>query len=415
MKLLTRYNRLTIMVTIMIMVVAAVVYYFTITLVLSKQVDKALIVEENEVQEYVAVNNALPHIFTTNHQSVTFTKTANKLPRAIRDTVYQELKGNEIEPARVLYTNVQVAGQNYLVTVIQSTVETEDLLKLIFGITSGLIFTLLAALFFINRFILSSIWQPFYVFLNQLKGFKVAENTGIPAIASNIDEFRELDSAVSIMAARVKDDYHTLKTFTENASHELMTPISIMNSKLDSFVQTGEFTDNQSKILNDVYGSLNRLTRLNKAMLLLVKIENGLINDEKEINLKKLTADTITQFEELTDNLNIEISSDLHDHTIKANLPLMEILLNNLIGNAIRHNKTDGQVSVSLDKKALRVINTGDNKALISQDIFQRFHKASASEGTGLGLTISQQICDNYGFKLSYSFEDGRHQFTILF
>lgn len=415
MKLLTRYNRSTITITTAIMLFAAVAYYFAISAVLSRQVDKALEVEEHEVRDHVLLNGTLPHVFSTNHQAILFTPLTSLPKRKFVDTVYRDLKDEELEPARALYTWVEVRGKQYRVVVVQSKVETEDLVKVIFLITLGLIVALLAALFFLNRIILSNIWKPFYKILEQLKAFNLAENSAIKMVPSGIDEFKELDIAVNMMTDRVKGDYQALKAFTENASHELMTPISVINSKLDTFVQTGNFTNTQSKLLNDMYASVTRLSRLNKSMLLLAKIENGLIADKQELNLKTLVEEALNQFEDPILAREITIESQLDDKPMQASLLLMEVLISNLISNALRHNKPGGFISIELNHLKLQVSNSSNADKLRPDYLFRRFQKSSSSEGSGLGLTISKQICDIYGFNLDYMHLNGVHHFMVTF
>lgn len=308
-----------------------------------------------------------------------------------------------------------VGPQLYKITVIQSTVETEDLIEDVFLITLILIFILVIALFLSNRLILRRMWQPFYTILNQLKVFNLAEDKTVASVPSTIDEFTELDQAVGIMATKAKDDYLNLKAFTENAAHELMTPISVINSKLDTLVQTGQFSDPQSKLLNDIYNTVARLTRLNKSMLLLTKIENGLIHDQQIVNLKELLRTSFYQYEELLGSLNIKLITQLADCEVSASLLLMEVLVNNLLSNAIRHNLPGGTISVVLDQQQLRISNTGKDGRIDIERVFKRFQKSSASEGIGLGLTICRQICNNYGFDLQYQFSENSHQFTVNF
>jgi signal transduction histidine kinase len=324
------------------------------------------------------------------------------------------MKGTHLEPGRALITSVKVSGQNYRILVIQSKLQTEYLIKIIFLITIGVIVILLAVLMILNRVILKSIWQPFYKLLSQMKGFSLANQTNIESIPSKIDEFIELDNAMLTMAYRVKNDYQNLKAFTENASHELMTPISIINSKLDTLVQTDEFTDKQSKLLNDLYGTVARLTRLNKSMLLLAKIENGLIQDDQEVDVKKMIKECLYQHEEMIQQLNINLQTDLRENRVKASKLLIEVLLNNLISNAIRHNHSNGEIKVILDTKQLNISNTGTGTFNFEQ-VLKRFHKSDGSEGIGLGLTLCKQICDNYGFKLNYSLHKDTHTFAVSF
>lgn len=414
MKLFDRYNRVNIGVTIIIMLVTGVVYYFTISHILTGQIDKDLVLEENEVFNYVSKNHRLPDVYESNHQQIFFMPVGNKyIQRRFLDTVYRDDK-KETEAARTLISSVKVSGQNYRIMVTQSKVETEDLIQIIFLITIGVIVTLLALLIILNRLILKRMWKPFYKVLFQLKEFSLASHAIINSTPSIIDEFTELDQAVISMADSVKNDYQNLKVFTENASHELMTPISIINSKLDTLVQTDEFTDKQSKLLNDIYGTVTRLTRLNKSMLLLAKIENGLVQDNSDINVKKILEECIYQHEEMIHQLNITLTTDLQDKQVQGSKSLIEILLNNLLSNAIRHNHHNGGLTVYLSAKKLAISNTGEGRFDFDQ-VLKRFHKSDGSEGIGLGLTLCKQICDNYGFKLDYERDGKNHTFSVTF
>ena len=414
MKLLNKYQRIIIAVTVIFMLITGIIYYYTISKILTSQIDEDLILEENEVINYVNLNHRLPEVYESSHQQIFFTPLGHKkIKRRFLDTIYQ-MKGTHLEPGRALITSVKVSGQNYRILVIQSKLQTEYLIKIIFLITIGVIVILLAVLMILNRFILKSIWQPFYKLLFQLKEFSLANQTNIESIPSKIDEFIELDNAMLTMAYRVKNDYQNLKAFTENASHELMTPISIINSKLDTLVQTDKFTDKQSKLLNDLYGTVTRLTRLNKSMLLLAKIENGLIQDNQEVDIKEMMEECLYQHEEMIHQLHINLQTHFQDKRVKASKLLMEVLLNNLISNAIRHNHSNGEIKIVLDTKQLTISNTGTGTFNFEQ-VLKRFHKSDGSEGIGLGLTLCKQICDNYGLKLNYSLYKDIHTFTVLF
>jgi signal transduction histidine kinase len=415
MKLLSKYNRVNTAVTVVIMFVTGIIYYYTISNILTNQIDKDLVLEENEVFSYVKQNHRLPQVYESNHQQILFMPLGDKkVERRFLDTIYRESGDNDLEAGRALISSVNVSGQNYRIMVTQSKVETEDLIQIIFLITIALIITLLIILTILNRVILKSIWKPFYKTLIQLRGFSLANQATISSTPSTIDEFTELDHAVTMMADRVNNDYQNLKAFTENASHELMTPISVINSKLDTLVQTGEFTDDQSKLLNDIYGTVARLTRLNKSMLLLAKIENGQIRDEKKVDLKIIIEECLYQQEESIQRSGIVLELHLEDKMLNASKLLMEVLLNNLISNAIRHNYPGGHITLTLLPKQLIVSNTGSGTFNIEQAL-KRFHKADGSEGIGLGLTLCKQICDNYGFKLAYLHDNETHTFSVTF
>jgi signal transduction histidine kinase len=429
MKLLTRYNRVNSFTTIIVMLITGVIYYQAISLILTWQKDKDLVVEEREIGEYVSLNHKLPQTFESNDQQIVFTETKpGSVSRRFFNTIYykkwgkedghrgpRHKAGGEYESGRGLLTSVAVGDKYYKVLIVESKVETEDLIRIIFAITIGVILLLLLVLLVTNRFILNRLWQPFYRIMGEVRVFTVTDNKDISNLDLKIDEFKELNQAVISMAAKAKNDYKDLKTFTENAAHELLTPIAVINSKLDTLIQTENFSERQSKLLNDVYGAVSRLNRLNQSLLLLVKIENRLVHDEQMLDLLCLIEDLVAQFEEIFNDKDIKVTCELQEKEVYANRYLMEILLSNLLNNAIRHNHVNGAIIITLTAESLTIKNTGSAVPLSDDKIFNRFHKSAESEGSGLGLTISKQICGNFNFRLDYRFETPWHIFTVRF
>lgn len=415
MKLLTLYNRVNIITTVVVMLITGIIYYQTISYILNDQNDKALKVEEDEVFDYVKLNHQLPQVFDSKDQQISFVEApANSVKREFINTKYQKEK-NEYESGRGLISSVKVNGKYYKVLIVESKVETEDLIQIIFIITIGVILLLLLVLVIANRLILNRLWQPFYSILRELKLFNITDNREIIKTTTSIDEFNELNQAVSLTTERAKHDYKDLKAFTENASHELLTPIAVINSKLDTLIQTENFSDRQSKLLNDLYSAVSRLSRLNQSLLLLVKIENRLLQDQQSINLKSLIEELLTQLEDIFNDKQLTVTTTLEDKEIIASRYLIEILLNNLIINAVRHNHPGGQIIINLTADSLTIQNTGDTTPLPDDKIFTRFHKSSGSDGSGLGLTISKQICENFNFSLLYQYRSPHHTFIITF
>jgi len=416
MKLLDRYNRVTLITTIVVMVITGVIYYQAISWILTNQIDKDLVVEENEVFDGVKLNHHLPQVFDSNDQQISFYPAiAGSVTREFINTAYYNTNEKENESGRGLISSVTVNGKYYKILIVESKVETEDLIRIIFFITIGVILLLLLILLITNRLILKRLWKPFHEIMKELRLFNVTDNNDLLKVDTDTDEFEELNLAVINMASRVKHDYKDLKHFTENASHELLTPIAVINSKLDTLIQTENFSERQSKLLNDLYTAVNRLNRLNQSLLLLVKIENKLEHSREQIDLQAVLEEMIVQFDEIFQDKQLKLSCTLDDKHIYASRYLVDILLNNLISNAIRHNYVGGQIAINLTANSLIISNTGENDALPDDDIFKRFHKSSGSEGSGLGLTISRQICENFDFSLAYEFLAPYHTFTVQF
>ena len=217
------------------------------------------------------------------------------------------------------------------------------------------------------------------------------------------------------MATSVHNDYQDLKHFTDNASHEMLTPLAVITSKLDILIQNEKLPPEIYEQIEDIYTATGKLSRLNQTLLLLTKIENNLIDGTEPMDISELVSDKIKQFQELSIEKKISVTEMLATKKVFVSKYLIDILLNNLISNAIWHNKDYGQLRITVDNEQMLFQNTGNAKALNKETIFERFKKGNKSEGTGLGLTLVDKICKFYGWTISYEFKDEMHSFKILF
>ncbi|MCJ0743220.1 sensor histidine kinase [Pedobacter montanisoli] len=416
MKLANQYNKVNLLVSILILLLTGIVYYLLIHFILTKKLDRDLMTEEDEIRQYVANYHDLPLLTSFIDQEVLYKVTTlpSSTERVFRNTVFYDKREKETEPGRSLVTIIQVNDTFYEVTIIKSRVESEDLVRLILLVTVCITGLLLLALWLIHRFLLNRLWQPFYGVLNQMKAFNIKQNAEITHTETKIEEFNELNRSAIMMANQVNQDYKELKNFTDNASHEMMTPLAIVNSKLDSLLQTEKLTEQHILIITDIYDAIARLTKLNQSLLLLTKIENNLLPDEQEIDIEKLFIEKSQQFSELI--LKAELSFHMQQVSCKVTMSkyLADILLNNLLINAIKYTPAGGDISVVLQDHGFSLMNTAVEGALDTK-YFKRFEKSVHSTGTGLGLAIVFQICSLYHFDFSYSFEEKQHQFNILF
>ena len=416
MKLASHYNKASIIVSVSILLVSGIIYFFTINHIARQQLDNDLSEEIEEVLEYINVNHHLPKAVDFDEDVTTFTKTNLKnFDTRFFDTPYINPKEKRTEAGRAVAALVKVNGENYLVTIIESRENIEYLIQIISAITLLLTAILLAILIVTNKFVLKGLWRPFYNILSELKLFSLADAQKLGNVNTRVDEFRELSDAVSKMASRVKSDYQGLKTFTENASHEIMTPLAVITSKLDTLIQDETLRADQFSQITDIYTAAGKLSRLNQSLLLLVKIDNDLLPDRELINLQLIIIEKVQQFQELLQNKKIELKIELDNLKINASRYLIDTLVNNLFSNAIRHNCTGGQIFIIIHKKQLLFQNTGEQLSLDETLIFDRFYKGKTSDGTGLGLAIMKTICQQYHFNISYAFTNDMHEFKLEF
>jgi len=415
MKLAAHYNRASIFIAVVVLMAGALIYYFAIRQITRNQLDREIAEEIAERVDYVNRNGKIPkNDFDDNLTQFVKINTAN-FPTRFFDTVYVSSPGKAPENGRAAAALITVGGQHYKVIITESYAGINDLVQIITLITIVLLIVLLLVLLITNKYVLTNLWQPFYSILHELKVFNVVDPKVLPSRLNRVDEFNELNKAVQIMASRVKNDYQHLKQFTENASHEMMTPLAVITTKLDTLIQDENLNADQYTQINDIYSAAAKLSRLNHALLLLVKIENNLVNDEEALSLQSLITQKLQQFKELIAAKDITVIEVLKENRIVASKTLIDILLNNLFSNAIRHNIEHGKLLITLTKEKLVFENPGAAKPLDKDMLFERFQKAPGSDGVGLGLTIVKNICQLYHWDINYSHQGSLHRFEIVF
>ncbi|WP_448635456.1 sensor histidine kinase [Pedobacter panaciterrae] len=274
----------------------------------------------------------------------------------------------------------------------------------------------MAGLVLLNRGISRKLWQPFYDSLAKIKNFDLNKQQSIHFDDTDIAEFTELNGHLDKLIAGNISAYKQQREFADNASHELQTPLAIVQSKLDLLLQSQSLTDEQYHIIEDAHKALTRVGRINKNLLLLTRIDNSQFMEEELLDLSALLEKTITLFNQFAETKQIAIHSDINQGiTIKANKELLEILINNLLTNAIRHSATSNIIDVRLSNSGLSFSNTGA-ESLNQDQLFKRFSTASSdTPGTGLGLALVKQIADRYGWSIQYSYEQNKHVFSLNF
>ncbi len=412
MKLVNRYSRVHIISAFVMMLISCVAYYFIIQTILLHQIDRDLKVEEEEILDYIRLNKRLPMASDYKYQQIKFEVATGKIEKQLVNTRERSARDGKYEPYRRLSFPVTVNNTTYKAIVYKSKVETEYLLRLIVGSTGLLFLLLFVIIFLVNRFVLEKVWQPFFHTLKELKNFGLHSEQSLTLPDSRVEEFHELNRSVSQMAKRVTTEFENLKRFTENASHEMQTPLAIIRSKLDLLIQSSNAS--QSEPLQSIYNAAERLTRLNQTLLLLTKIGNNQYREAGAISIKELVEAKFQQFEELIKAKGLLVDLDLQEFKATINKGLADILLNNLLSNAIKHNVENGMIDCKLFANELVISNTGPELSFDKNQIFNRFHKSNESKGTGLGLSVVKEICDAFNIKIEYSFENV-HTIRLVF
>ena len=418
MKLIAKYNRVNIPITIAVLLISSIAYYFILHYVLLRQVDKDLRIEQQEIIHHIKENGSLTETSNYKDQQITFQKTnlTNFKEKFSTESAYNKKEDEEERYRRIDFLVTQ-NGTNYIATVKKSEQETEDIVRLILTITFSVIAVLLLVLFITNRFLLGKLWKPFNHTLSQLKQFNLSSKNNITLETTNVDEFIELNNTAMSLTQKVKNDYESLKSFTGNASHEIQTPLAIIKNKIELLSQSDNLEESQIHIIQSLNDAASRLSRLNQSLLLLTRIENRQFEPTDRIDLSAVVQKSIDNFRELADLKDIKIEKNIKNNvTVEMNDSLADILISNIILNAIKHNSPGGDIKIVLNENAMVVSNTGNVPKLKTSELFERFKKDSSSpESLGLGLSIVKTIGETYGFELSYNYTDSMHVLQTTF
>jgi len=251
----------------------------------------------------------------------------------------------------------------------------------------------------------------------KLKTVVNPESFNYSEIGSTTSDFVLLNTTINELMHKVNDILKTQKKFIGDVSHELFTPISVMQSKLDNLLVSGKLPAKTVALILDQQKQLFRLQHIIKALLLISRIENDQYDKNDTFSLRDLIDEIVSNIEERALISNITIKNDISSSTTLSdvNRYLIYILLFNLVSNAIKYNKEGGEVRISyFMKDSVSIIEVEDNGMGISAEniplIFNRFKRIEegTEEGQGLGLSIVSSIAAFHDAKVEVKSEPGK-------
>jgi signal transduction histidine kinase len=419
MKLLTRTVQNYVLFSALLLIISTPVFYFSVQRLFVHELDKELISHKAEFYQVIPLLKTESdfEFFRLMNDELMLIESQRyfREDSIFSATLYDE-KIDGMHDFRILLTRVEILGKPYQLQIRESLVSTKDLILAIVGIQVILISFLLAGFVLINRSLSKTVWDPFYVILGRLKKYQIDKDTTIELPRSTTAEFRDLSAAITQLVDRNRQAFQNQKEFTENASHELQTPLAICRTKLELLAQTKELSEQQAELVGSLFHGMERISRLNKNLLLLSRIENRQYLEIEKIVLVSVVNKYLDSYQSQIQDRGLNIKYSVDDHaTIQANAILFDVLISNLITNAVRYSTGGGTIILEGNKDFIHVGNSGE-PLKDPEKVFERFHRESRSEiGNGLGLSIVKKICEVKGYHLSYYYGESMHHFTIVF
>jgi signal transduction histidine kinase len=394
--------------------------YNFITDLLREEIEESLAYKRAMFLQHIKNYNRFEEIDLPSDKSIIIGAETENLPDsdpAFSDTLIYNTFSLELLPYLQLKFTATIDDVTREVTIHQPLIEDDDLIE---GIIYSIIimFAVITVIIFVlNFFGLRYLWRPFNKILGQIKVFDFRSNNDFEPVKTDIYEFSELNNELSKMTQKLTSDYKSLKEFSENASHEMQTPLAIIQSKLELLFQQNDFSAENLHALKSAYQAANRLSHLHYELNLLNRIENREFKEQTDVPLKSLLERQIENFMDILELKKLSLQTSLQtDPVIQGNAYLLETLLSNLISNSIKHNEPEGKIIFELTAQSLIISNSGPVPNFPPETLFARFRKGiPTSDSTGLGLSIVKQICLIHNFDVNYSFQGRLHTVTVTF
>lgn len=333
----------------------------------------------------------------------------------IGDTLIYNAEQDQMQRFRKKTVFIEANGRHYQVTMLKTV---EDFLGLRDDIFGALIpaFVLLAgAIVLFNIFLSGYFFRPFTKILGLMKTYKVGQKINVERIDTSTLEFRKMQDLYHQMIDRIEADYRHLKEYTENMAHEMQTPLAVIRNKTENLLAQEDVMQRHAEAVKIIYDEANHLSKLGNTLNLLTKIENGEFGNAVEVATRPAIEKHIAAIEELARLKSLEIAAALSDaHRLFIDPFLFDIVLKNLLRNAISYGTASGPIRLHTDAASLTISNYGPPLESAPEKIFERFSNHRHKKNSlGLGLSLVKKICELNDLSIEYRYAEGQHCFSV--
>ncbi|TKC55297.1 HAMP domain-containing histidine kinase [Pedobacter hiemivivus] len=354
-------------------------------------------------------------------------KEIKKTDHPIKQKFLRELRsieGNQ-EEFQILITDFNYEGKSYRLELGETMSTLAQLEHTISMFTFGILIAAVILTLIIDLSFMQFLLGPFYQIIDQ-KLNKVNDpiNFNYHPVKTSTDDFKILDQSISVLMNKIATLFLTEKEFIANVSHELLTPISILNTRLENLLNDEQLSPEGENKLFACLKTLNRLKAIINSLLLISKVENHQYGKTDTISVKHTVEEVHEELEHRLLMMKLKMHINLtEDYSFTGNKSLFHTLLMNLINNAIKYNKPSGSVDIysesSVEGYTLVIADTGlgMNPKLV-QNAFIRFEKLQSEkeDSHGLGLAIVRSIAAFHEIKIDITSEKGQGtQVRIVF
>ncbi len=391
-------------------IVGSAIIYFTFRYVIYEEADEFLTYEMERLVEYHRQYQDLP-----DYHRVAEIIAGQKVEKPyFRDTLILEPSDNEMVPHRDLVFSIHHKGEDFMIVLRHLIPGKDDLLEGTLLITAGVMLLMVVALVLMVSYLSGRIWRPFYQTVRLLSGYRISQPP--PAFPkTNIEEFSSLNQTVAGLLQKMNGDYQRTRDFNANASHELQTHLALIRANTEQLLNLPPGDPSFPEKLRNIQNATIKLSGVQKSLLLLSRIGNQEFSNAVDLELKDYLTASLDLFREAIELRGIRLTTRVEACPLRMDPGLAEILVTNLVKNAVKHNVEGGFIEVTLNRLELVIANSGLPYDGNPSGLMERFVKGTQGN-MGIGLAIVKQICDLHRMEIGYTItEKTLHTLKISF
>ncbi len=340
--------------------------------------------------------------------------------------VTHRLIEDEVIGYRVINYTFKVDGQMYLLeigksltSILQARKNTTKVILVFLGFI--IIITLLTD-FQYTRYLL----LPLDKITRKLRGISDPSHFDKIPVKTTTSDFYQLDNALRELMEDIDELFQKEKEITVNISHELLTPVSVLRSKLENILLREDIEPDISIKIEESLKTLNRLQSLVNSLLFIARIESHQYLREESFSVEEVLRETVNEISPIAEDTGI-ILQEVYQKDIQikeANRSLIFSMFFNVLNNAVKNTLPDGKVvikSVLRNDRRYLVIISDTGKGMTETQmstLFSRFRTRTenSENGTGIGLAIMRSIADFHKIEVNVTSEvDKGTTFTFIF
>ncbi|PLX19136.1 MAG: hypothetical protein C0599_11230 [Salinivirgaceae bacterium] len=417
MKLLTKTSLIIITISVFIIFASNYMFFHISKMMIKNYVDEELTGQMHNFQNMFSQKGTFDnYIFLNTEVDIKILEKNQPLKPVFIDTVLLKKEQEAYVPYRALRFSLKSPTRTHQITIYKSLVSSDQLVQQITLASIIVVFVFMLLIYTMNQHVFEKVWSVFFRNLSKVESYDIKSKDKLEVEPSEIDEFDKLNRVHQSMVERMQNDYLNLKELTANTSHELQTPLAVIKGKAELLLQSENLQEKELTAINTILETANRLSKLNQSLLMISRIENNQYGEATQINLHQVLTNLIENYNILIDARQFDLKINSSNVCVQMNAVLVEVLISNLIKNAIVHGSENGKIQINLENNQLLICNSGEPLNIPKEQLFKRFVKSSSNKNSsGLGLEIVHKICNYYQIKIDYNYQNELHCFALDF